>query len=153
MVGGTLREKIVHEGDSQDLRTRSLRWLALVMGVACVVIGLVHLLWGISSVPGEESAGATVDSRERFYNAIFAGYGVAWIWAACRPDHSHSVIRWLAGIFLLGGVARLLSRAVWGQPHWFQVVLTAIELALPAVLVWLSRGAARKAPQHRTPSS
>jgi hypothetical protein len=75
--GGTLRAKIVHEGGGQDLRTRSLRWLALVMGVACVVIGLVHLLWGISSVPGEESAGATVDSRERFYNAIFAGYGLA----------------------------------------------------------------------------
>ncbi len=47
------------------------------MGVACVVIGLFHLALGVSSVPGEGMAGATVDSRERFYNAIFVGYGLA----------------------------------------------------------------------------
>lgn len=31
--------------------------------------------------------------------------------------------RWLAGIFLLGGAGRLLSLAVWGRPHWFQLAL------------------------------
>lgn len=117
---------------------RALRWLALATGVACVVIGLVHLALGVSSVPGATTANATVDSRERFYNAIFVGYGLAWIWAARQSPLPLVAIRWLAGIFLLGAVGRILSMLVYGQPHWFQVVLTVIELALPLLYLGLS---------------
>lgn len=120
---------------------RVLRWLALVTGVACAAIGLVHLVWGLASVPGEIGAGATVDSRERFYNAIFIGYGLAWIWAARQSPLAVVTIRWLAGILLLGGIGRLLSLLVSGQPHWFQLVLTVVELVLPSVYLGLSRAA------------
>lgn len=117
---------------------RWLRWLGLVMGGACVAIGLLHFALGIASVPGEGAAGATVDSRERFYGAIFCGYGVAWLWAARQVPIPALAVRWLAGIFLAGGVGRLLSVAVHGWPHPFQVALTVIELALPPVYLWLS---------------
>lgn len=110
---------------------RLLKWLALAMGIACAAIGLYHLVLGIASVPGEGSTGATVDSRERFYNAIFLGYGLAWIWAARQSPIPSTAVRWLAGIFLLGGIGRVLSVAVHGWPHWFQVPLSALELALP----------------------
>jgi hypothetical protein len=110
---------------------RTLKWLLVLMGISCIAIGVAHLLLGIASVPGEGAAGATVDSRERFYGAIFAGYGVAWIWAARQSPIPSVIVRWLAGIFLLGGVARLLSLAVHGRPNWFQIVLTALELVLP----------------------
>ncbi|MFC5144607.1 DUF4345 domain-containing protein [Streptomyces aureoversilis] len=46
--------------------------------------------------------------------------------------------RWLAGVFLLGGVGRLLSLAVHGWPQWFQIVLAVIELGLPPVFFWLA---------------
>ncbi|WP_432097489.1 DUF4345 domain-containing protein [Streptomyces sp. bgisy100] len=115
-----------------------LRWLVLVMGYACAAIGVFHFALGIDSVPGEGSAGATVDSRERYYGAIFLGYGLAWIWAARQSPIPARAVRLLAGVFLLGGVGRLLSLAVYGQPHWFQIVLTAVELALPPVYFWLS---------------
>lgn len=69
---------------------RLLKWLAMAMGITCAAIGLYHLALGIASVPGEASTGATVDSRERFYNAIFFGFGLAWIRAArqCCPSPS-----------------------------------------------------------------
>lgn len=111
------------------------------MGVACVAIGVFHFALGIHSVPGEGSAGATVDSRERYYGAIFAGYGVIWIWTARQRPIPASVVRWLAGIFFLGGVGRLLSMAVHGQPQWFQVVLTAVELVMPPMYFWLTNHA------------
>lgn len=117
----------------------ALRWLTLATGVACAAIGVYHLLLGISSVPGEGSAGATVDSRERFYNAIFFGYGLAWIWAARQSPLPLNLIRGLVALFLLGGIGRLLSLAAWGQPHWFQLALTVVELALPLLFFWLSR--------------
>ncbi|REK91854.1 DUF4345 domain-containing protein [Streptomyces inhibens] len=117
---------------------RLLKWLVLAMGVACVAIGAFHLVLGIGSVPGEGSAGATVDSRERYFGAIFLGYGLAWIWAARQSPISSRAVRWLAGIFLLGGAGRILSMALYGQPQWFQVALAVIELAMPPLYFWLS---------------
>lgn len=117
---------------------RLLYWLALAMGVVCAGIGVVHFGLGIDSVPGEGAAGATVDSRERFYGALFFGYGLAWIWAARRSPIPSTVVRWLTGVFLLGAAGRLLSMLVHGQPHWFQVVLTVVELVLPPVFFWLA---------------
>ncbi|QWF83262.1 DUF4345 domain-containing protein [Amycolatopsis sp. CA-230715] len=117
---------------------RLLKSLLLIMGVACVAIGAFHFVLGIDSVPGEGSAGATVDSRERYYGAVFLGYGLLWIWTARQSPIPAKVVRWLAGIFLLGAFGRVLSMAVHGQPQWFQVVLTVLEFALPPVYFWLA---------------
>lgn len=125
---------------------RVLRWLALATGVSCALIGAVHLVLGVASVPGATTANATVDSRERFYNAIFIGYGLAWIWAARQSPLAVEFIRWLAGIFLLGGVGRLLSLLVHGPPHWFQLVLTGVELALPPLYLGLSLAGRNRNP-------
>ncbi|MFG2825814.1 DUF4345 domain-containing protein [Kitasatospora sp. NPDC048365] len=113
------------------MKARVLRWLVLAMGIACVAIGLAHVALGNDSVPGAGSAGATVDSLQRFFGAIFAGYGLAWLWAARQSPIPATAVRWLAGVFLLGAVGRLLSLAVHGWPHWFQLVLTVIELLMP----------------------
>jgi len=121
---------------------RTLKVLALVMGIACAVIGLVHLVVGIGSVPGEGSAGATVDSRERYYGAIFEGYGLAWIWAARQAPIPLTVIRFLAAVFLLGAVGRVISIIDRGWPQGFQVALTVIEIVLPPGL--LLAGVARR---------
>lgn len=117
---------------------KTLRWLVWIIGITCVAIGLFHFVLGIASVPGEGSAGATVDSRERFYGAIFAGDGLAWIWAARQSPVPSKAVRWLAGIFLLGGIGRLLSMVIHGRPQWFQLVLAVIELVLPPLYFWLA---------------
>ncbi|MCX4546152.1 DUF4345 domain-containing protein [Streptomyces sp. NBC_01565] len=119
-------------------RARTLRWLVLTMGVSCVVIGLAHVLLGNAAIPGAGSAGATVDSLGRFLGAMFAGYGLGWIWAARQSPIPASTVRWLAGVFLLGAAGRLLSLAVHGWPHGFQVALTVLELALPPLYFWLA---------------
>ncbi len=117
---------------------RTLKYLSWTMGLVCAAIGIFHFALGIDSVPGEGSAGATVDSRERFYGAVFLGYGLAWIWAARRSPIPARDVRRLTAIFFLGGLGRLLSMLVHGQPHSFQVMLTVIELALPPLLLWLA---------------
>lgn len=122
-----------------------LRGLALAMGIGCAAIGVYHLAGGIDSVPGEEDAGATVDSRERFYNAIFAGYGLAWIAVALKRPVPARQVHALNGVFLLGGIGRLVSLKQHGRPHWFQLPLTAIEVLLPAVFAWLAPADEREA--------
>ena len=117
---------------------RLLKLLVLLIGVVCVVIGVAHFGFGIASVPGERSAGATVDSRERFYAAVFIGYGLAWIWAARQHPIRAIHVRWLAGVFLLGGIGRIVSIAVHGWPQAFQTVLTVVEVVLPPVYLVLA---------------
>lgn len=63
---------------------------------------------------------------------------MAWVYVARRSPVPVVAVRWLAGIFLLGGLGRLLSLVVHGRPHWFQLVLTAVELGLPPLYVWLA---------------
>lgn len=117
---------------------RVLRVLAWAMGLACTAIGLFHVVAGNAAIPGGGDAGPTVDSLGRFFGAIFAGYGMAWLWAARRDPVPARAVRWLAAVFLLGAVGRLLSLAAHGWPHWFQVALTVIELLLPPVLFLLA---------------
>ncbi|MFI9404263.1 DUF4345 domain-containing protein [Nocardia sp. NPDC052316] len=116
----------------------TLKWLSMVMGVACVAIGFFHIALGIDGIPDMGDSGVTADSQSRFFGAIFVGYGAAWIWAAREFPIPSTVIRWLAGIFLLGAVGRAVSVAVYGWPHWFQIVLTAIEVVLPPIFWWLA---------------
>ncbi|MFD8148627.1 DUF4345 domain-containing protein [Streptomyces sp. NPDC059708] len=120
------------------MAARTLRVLAWVMGLACTAIGLFHVVAGNLAIPGEADAGATVDSLGRFLGAVFAGYGTAWLWAARQDPVPARVVRWLAAVFLLGAAGRLLSLAVHGWPHWFQVVPTVIELVLPPVFLCLA---------------
>ncbi|GAA0299821.1 DUF4345 domain-containing protein [Streptomyces polychromogenes] len=128
--------------------TKALRVFAWVTGLACTAIGLFHVVAGNAAIPGEADAGPTMDSLGRFFGAIFAGYGLAWLWAARQEPVPARVVRWLAVVFLLGGVGRLLSLAVEGWPHPFQVVLTLIELVLPLLWFWLA-DADERAPRER----
>ncbi|MFF0741653.1 DUF4345 domain-containing protein [Streptomyces sp. NPDC004111] len=131
---------------------RTLKVLAQVMGYACVAIGLLHVVGGNAAIPGAASAGTTVDSLGRFFGAIFAGYGVAWLWAARRSPVPAAAVRWLSGIFLLGAAGRLLSLATEGRPHSFQLVLLALELVLPPVYFLLA-DADEKRWADKTPGS
>jgi hypothetical protein len=114
-----------------DMTGRHLRNLAAFTGLSCITIGIYHFALGTASVPGATDANATVDSRERFYSAYFAGYGVAWLRAARKSPIHAGEVRLLAGLMLISGIGRLISLVHNGRPHWFQEVLTAIELILP----------------------
>ena len=128
-------------------RADYLKYLAATTGASSIAIGAYHFALGTASVPGATDANATVDSRERFYSAIFAGYGIAWIQATRISPIRAGDVRLLAGVMLAGGVGRLISLARNGRPHWFQDVLTAIEFALPLTFFGLA-DTQQKAPSR-----
>lgn len=114
------------------LTGRHLKNLAGITGLSCLVIGIYHFALGIASVPGAADANATVDSRERFYSAYFAGYGLAWLRAARRSPVRATDVRLLAGLMLVSAIGRVMSLVSHGRPHVFQEVLTAVEFVVPA---------------------
>jgi hypothetical protein len=110
---------------------------AVAMGAACTAIGANHALLGLRSVIGAKSAAGNVDldSQERFYGAMFAGYGLAWLQAARRDPIPAPTVRFLSVVMAMGGAARVVSMLERGRPQPFYVALTAIEFVAPAALI------------------
>lgn len=124
---------------------RYVRALAALTGVVCVVIGLSHVAIGADAIPGGGEVNATIDSEDRFYGAVFAGYGAAWVWAALRVPATYAVIQLLAAVMLLGGIGRVLSLIDRGAPHPLFIGLTVVEFVVPAIVFGLTRVPSRRA--------
>ena len=115
---------------------RALKVLVTLFGGACIVIALAHVLLGSAIVPSGAALNPTTDSEDRFYAAMFLGFGSALVWCA-RDLHGRArAFDALMLIFLIGGVARLLSLLQLGLPHPLFIVLGAVELVLPPLLWW-----------------
>lgn len=126
---------------------RTLKVLAWLMGVSCLLIGVYHFALGVWSVPGAavtDQVRATWDSRERTYSVYFAVFGLAWIWAARQTPIPARAVRILSLIFLASGLGRVLSVLVEGWPHPMQTGEAILELVLPFVFLALA-GAAERA--------
>lgn len=107
-------------------------WL-VTFGVVCAGIGLVHLLFGSATIIGGGRVNATIDSDLRFYALLFTAFGVAFVWCAADLRARSTVVDVLGVVFFVGGLARLLSWAILGQPNWFYVLMAPVELVIPIV--------------------
>jgi hypothetical protein len=139
----------------------TLRVLLWLLGLSCVLIALSILLLGAEATassserlmaalgvyrgPPSEPWPPSMDSELRFYAALFGAYGLVLVWTARDLTARLSLVPWLAGVFFVGGVGRVISYAQVGAPHPFFLLLMALELATPLVLagLWLGARSAR----------
>ncbi|PPJ26288.1 DUF4345 domain-containing protein [Nocardia nova] len=113
-------------------------WL-LVFGLVCAGIALAHLFFGTASVIGAGPVNATIDSDMRFYAVVFGAYGLAVAWCARDVEHRGPAINALGAVFFAGGIARLLAWVVSGEPNWFYMLMTPVELLIPVLNYFLVR--------------
>lgn len=118
---------------------RAFRWWLIVFGAVCAGIGAAHVFSGTASVIGGTAVNATLDSEFRFYAVLFLAFGLAFIWCARDVAGRAPAITVLGAIFFAGGLARLVSWAVMGPPHWFFQLMTLVELVIPPVNFLLVR--------------
>lgn len=71
----------------------AFRWLTLLLGTAIVAIGALHIVFGLSFIRGVTQVNASLDSEDRFFGAIFLGYGLAWLWCAGSVETRLTPIR------------------------------------------------------------
>ncbi|MDP9166425.1 MAG: DUF4345 domain-containing protein [Actinomycetota bacterium] len=107
-------------------------WLGL-LGCACAVIGLVHLVFGAPTIIGGGPVNATIDSELRFYALLFIAYGAAFVWCALDVTRRARLANVLGAVFFAGGAARLIAWAAAGRPNWFYLVMIGVELLIPLV--------------------
>jgi ligand-binding SRPBCC domain-containing protein len=123
----------------------ALQVLLVLSGVAAIVISLLHIVFGPAAIPGSIPVNATMDSEDRFYATLFTAYGVALLWCVRGIEQRSLFVYFLAGVFFVGGLARLVSIAVVGLPHPFFIAMTILELGLPVVVVLMQLRVSRAA--------
>lgn len=117
-----------------------LKYVVMLFGAVCIAIGMTHILFGPSSIPGSIPVNATMDSEDRFYATLFVGFGAALIWCARALGERGRAFFWLLVLFFCTGCARLVSIAQVGLPHPLFQFLTGVELLLPLILwFWYRR--------------
>ncbi|MPZ71317.1 MAG: DUF4345 domain-containing protein [Actinobacteria bacterium] len=129
---------------------RGLRVLLTLIGVVAMVAGTVSVLFGAAVIPAHGEVSASVDSEMRFYAVWYVAVGVVALRAAPRIEESGAIVGGLAAAFGAAGLARALSWAMVGRPHFTTLVLMVVELALALVLATL-RSTAGSPVRRATP--
>jgi Domain of unknown function (DUF4345) len=116
-----------------------------VAAIACLVPGLIHVLWGVSGDwmiggPVPVTIDPTLDSQNRFYGAAFLVYA-ALLWFCAKDVRRYAtILHLLLAVLFMAGLARGLAALAHGAPSWPVIGLWASEVVLPPLLwVWLSR--------------
>lgn len=120
---------------------RELILFVRLFGAICCIIAAAHIACGPRAIIGTMPVNAALDSEDRFFAALFLGFGAALI--RCSLDLL-ARRRMFGGLLLTfggGGIARLVSVAAVGWPHPFRIALAGVELLLPVVLWALLRTA------------
>ena len=123
---------------------------ALVLKVIApvfVLVAAIHLVLGLSAEPllGAELSESTLinaalDSQNRFYGVAFAIYGVLFYVCSRDVRNYATIIYCLLWVFLVAGMARLVSIALLGFPPPLIGILLLVELTFPPImLLWLRR--------------
>jgi hypothetical protein len=119
---------------------RGLEAFIILFGLVCCAIALTHIGLGPRSIPGSIPGNATMDSEDRFYATLFLGFGGTLIWCARDLKARAQTLRALMLVFLLGGVARIISAVAVGPPAPLFIFLGGLELVLPPVILLGLRG-------------
>lgn len=124
------------------MNKRPLQIAMCALGVIPVVTGFLTML-GLSD-PIYSSAGipanALLDSNLRFFGGLWLVLGLAVYWVVPRIEKEVALFRVLWLMIFAGGIGRLISMLVLGQPPLPFVGFTILEIVgAPAFIVWHSR--------------
>jgi hypothetical protein len=126
---------------------RALQIAIALAGAEPVFTGLAGILLGSSWV-GDISGTADIDSQFRFLSTLLLALGLG-VWSTIRDiERQGRLLRRLAAVMVLGGVARLPSFLMFDLPETTTLVSLAVEIAImPLLCLWQARLAKWSAPE------
>jgi uncharacterized protein DUF4345 len=116
-------------------RRTPLRLALATIGTVAATFGTLGVLQGGRGVLKGGPVSPNVDSEMPFFASWYAVFGVLLLRAIRRPESESAVVRACAAGFFLAACGRLLSMKSLGPPSTPFKMLTAIEFAIPAVIV------------------
>ena len=123
--------------------------IPLGLGPLGTFAGLRGFYWSFG-LPQPASLEPDLDSDFRFLAAVFLGMGIIVVWMIPRIEEHTALFRIVVMSIFLGGIGRLISWLVVGSPNVLTQILIALELLLPALIVWQARIAAGGTTRSRS---
>lgn len=112
-----------------------IKYTLYVIFLVSFITGANILFGGSIAVPGATiTAQVQIDNELRFFAMFWMAYGVFCFWVAKNLVERHHFIPFIALVFFLGGVGRLLSVLMAGNPGEFLLGAMALEFILPMVI-------------------
>ena len=118
---------------------RLLQTVNFVLGLLTIFLAANSLIFGTESPIYEVGAVPplpSLDSNLRFMGGLGLGLGVALIWITPSIEAHTIVFRLVWMCALLGGIGRLVSAAVIGQPPLPMIIFAAVEVPLVPILIY-----------------
>ncbi len=106
-----------------------------------IVAGFVPVLAGLWGAAGSLHApGAAADSQSRYLSGLLLGIGVCFWGCVPAIERRGAVVRVLALVVVVGGVARLFGALSTGQAGTAVLLPLGMELGVtPLIALWLQR--------------
>ena len=127
---------------------RALQVVNVALALLTIVLAANSLLFGVSSPIYAGSAIPEIpalDSNLRFLGGLGIGLGLALVWITPKIERHTTTFRILWLCALLGGIGRLVSAAVVGQPPLAMLSFAVIEVPLVPILLYWQHRVARAA--------
>ncbi len=112
-----------------------LKYILYLMALVALATGLNVLIGGAAAVPGAESGvEATVDNELRFFSVFWIAYGGFCYWVGKNLAEQSSFVPFIALVFFLGGIGRLISIFIVGVPADILIPAMILEFVLPIII-------------------
>lgn len=149
-VPGTTGAKTGSErGDETRADWKLFRAAVALVGLLLLGFGVFDVLTGTAGLPGPApEVSPTLQSNYRFFAALMAGVGAAFLTIAVKFEWAN-VLWFVCAMVFIGGIARVISWALSGTPHVIMIVLMILELVIPPILVVWHRWIAKTAELKR----
>ena len=113
---------------------RLLQLTILVAGFVPVLAGA----WGAAG--GLHAPGAAADSQSRYLSGLLLGIGLSFWGCVSTIERRGTVVRVLAAIVVVGGLARLVGAVTMGSTQSAVLLPLVMELGVtPLVALWRER--------------
>ncbi len=112
----------------------TIKVILYLLFVVSLLTGLNVLIGGALSLPEVSNIEATVDNEIRFFSVFWIAYGCFCFWVARNLFREHRFVPFIAIIFFLGGIGRLLSTLLVGMPITLFIPAMILELVLPLII-------------------
>lgn len=121
----------------------SIKVILYLIFTVSLITGINVLVGGGHSLPGVINVEATVDNELRFFSVFWLAYGSFCFWVARNLPKEHRFLPFVALVFFIGGVGRLLSTVFVGMPTPLFISATVLEFVLPPVIhvLYVKQGA------------
>jgi hypothetical protein len=117
----------------------------LPLQIATAILAAVPTLTGLLGLMGLKDPlylalflppDATLDSNLRFYSGVWFGLGLVAFWIIPRIEQETNFFRALWLMIFIGGIGRLLSLLLVGQPFPPFIFFTFLEILGAPLFIW-----------------